>query len=137
MYISILVSLAGFLAIPTFAQTSFCITVQDVCCDDAATTGSHQLPEGANFSTYYVYYATGSGNKVDVTCYLDGALVWTRNGLCGCGTTSVSYPTSNEHLIEIKVKCSACTMPPCNSVTSLVKVYTPASHACQTECSGS
>lgn len=118
-----------------FGATSFCITVNDVCCNAGTTTGSHQLVNAEDFAKYYIYYDAGSeANSLTIKCYHDGFLVWTKV-VCGCGTELVEYPTAHDHLIEIQVLCNWCgSMPPCYQATSTVKVYTPASNGCLTNC---
>lgn len=117
--------------------TSFCITVNDVCCNAGSTSGTYQLSADADFDYYYVYYETVSeANQVKVECFHDGFPVWNFTE-CGCGTKTIFYPTDNNHLIEIRVTCQACgVLPACYSGTSTVKVYTPSSNGCITNCPG-
>lgn len=116
------------------AQTSFCIGVNDPCCDSYASIGSHQLSVSDNFSYWYIFYDTGSpNNKVNVVAYLDNSQVWQVLNLCGCGTTSVLYPTTGQHLIRISVECKDCSGN-CDAGTASVDVYTPSSNGCPGSC---
>ena len=120
-----------------FAQTTFCISVSDPCCDGDSTLGSYQLAAQDNFDIYKIWYNTGSSNnKVRITCFLDTQFQWSRT-FCGCGQTSVESPTANSHLIKIYVDCVACNPygPTCDSnVTNIVKVSTENTSNCDLLC---
>lgn len=122
------------LASASFSATSFCITVSDPCCAGGGSTNTHQLNETDSFTTWYVHYDTGSeNNKVTITARLDGDYTWQLTDLCGCGNTTVNYPTANEHLILIEVECTGCNVMTCSG-TSYVQVYTPSTHVCKANC---
>jgi len=122
------------LAASSVFATSFCINVNDPCCTGGASSGTHQLTVQDNFSIWNIFYDTGSVNdKVTITAHLDGTQIWQKTNLCGCGTTTVYYPVANQHLIEIRVECKECSMPPCVPGTAAVYVYT-GNNACGYNC---
>lgn len=134
MKIALLFTVVFFALNCSFAQTSFCIAVNDQCCDINASIGSHQLNSTDSFTNWYIFYDTGSpNNKVNVVAYLDGVQVWQILNLCGCGSTSVSYPTSGQHLISISVQCKDCNGT-CDAGSASVDVYTPSTNGCHGNC---
>ncbi|MBL0061727.1 MAG: right-handed parallel beta-helix repeat-containing protein [bacterium] len=99
-----------FVALAACANaTSFCISVADLCCDGAATSESYKTKADDSFNSYYLFYDTGSpNNEVNVVAFLDGKEIWQVLNLCGCGSTSVAFPTSGQHLVSISVQCKDC-----------------------------
>lgn len=130
-----LIIVLSLLAIASCAMaTSFCIGVSDPCCDTNASSGTHQLNSMDSFTNWYIFYDTGSpNNKVNIVAYLDGVQVWQILNLCGCGSTSVTYPTSGQHLISISVQCKDCNGT-CDAGSASVDVYTPSSNGCHGNC---
>ena len=132
------VTLIVMLLIATYAlgQTSFCLTVNDVCCDNEYSSNTHQLQSNDSFNWYYIDYdATGVHNQVIIRCDLDGIKIWQKT-YCGCGRDSVYYPTAQEYLIRVEVSCEICPqeLKDCVSGTSVVKVYSPRDNDCRFDC---
>jgi len=108
--------------------------VADPCCDGAATSESYKTKADDSFSSYYLFYDTGSpNNKVNVVAYLDDKQIWQVLNLCGCGSTSVAFPTTGQHLVRISVQCNDCNGS-CDAGSARVDVYTPSTNGCSDEC---
>ncbi|MBL0062317.1 MAG: hypothetical protein IPP40_12735 [bacterium] len=123
--------------VQAFAATAFCISVNDPCCTGGSSFGTHQLTSTDDFRWWYIHYDTGNANnKVTIIAKLDGSEVWRRENLCGCGSTTVDYHTSNQHLIRIEVECTECGMQTCVNGTASVQVYTPSNSGCPDNCQG-
>lgn len=117
-----LILLLGMLPAAVFGQTSFCISVKDVCCNAEASTGTHQLQAQDEFPAYYIDYdATADHLGANIRCFLDDILIWER-AVCGSGQTSMYYPTAGARRLRIEVDGRECEPTPGASKSGTVQV---------------
>lgn len=119
------------------AQPTFCLTVQDKCCDDKFSSIQKQLEPGDEIDTLIVAYdAGGQQNQVEVKCYVDEEWQWMRT-FCGCGWAAVPFIVANEHFLKFRVTCEVCSeyLGNCKEYDAIVKISpTPEMVGCYVIC---
>jgi hypothetical protein len=124
------------LALPVARATeTFCIVAKDPCCDGSDSRGETTHMVGEYFEDYYISYDSGNdeNNGQKIQCAHDGFILW-EVSVCGCGDTTIHYPTNAGHVISITTRCQACPLHFCMEGESVTKVYHPANNACHFDC---
>lgn len=122
-----------FLTTLASAQTHFCLSVNETCCDagwsyDVETTG-------AAYTNFRLYYETGTeSNQVEVI-FIDTGIPQRSWTVCGCGVIEFQYPVNAGHELTLKAKCSGCSLSQCQNSTAIVKIYSKTSgNPCEDSC---
>lgn len=115
------------------AQTHFCITTVDQCCDG---TGSSNSDTTVAFEQNWIlYYDAGdAANHMEIRLMIDGSLLNTWN-VCGCGEVNYSYATNAGHIFKLSALCNQCGLESCVSAQSKA-VFTSATsgNPCKRSC---